>query len=157
VRVYTVVLAILASLGGGYVAAVLGNAPTQLPLTGLCTFFALAFLQTGTDVAGVVASLMIGHAILLAVWPPAQVTLRAVIVMIASGLALGAAVCITLVGYSGRLNERIGWWKDACERERAALRAKSEFLSTMSHELRSPLHVIVGYADIVADTVAPDL
>jgi signal transduction histidine kinase len=32
-----------------------------------------------------------------------------------------------------------------------ALRARSEFVNTMSHELRSPLHVIVGYADMLAD------
>jgi signal transduction histidine kinase len=32
-----------------------------------------------------------------------------------------------------------------------ALRAKSEFLSTMSHELRSPLHVVMGYADMLRE------
>jgi len=32
-----------------------------------------------------------------------------------------------------------------------ALRARSEFVNTMSHELRSPLHVIIGYADMLAD------
>lgn len=36
------------------------------------------------------------------------------------------------------------------ERLRRALRAKSEFLNTMSHELRSPLHVILGYAEMIA-------
>src|SRR5262249_11490860 len=80
-----------------------------------------------------------------------HLALGPVVVMVASSLALGAAVCIIVAGYSGRLNERLQWWQEACERERAALRAKSEFLSTMSHELRSPLHVIVGYTDMVAD------
>jgi signal transduction histidine kinase len=32
-----------------------------------------------------------------------------------------------------------------------ALRAKGEFVNTMSHELRSPLHVIVGYADMLRE------
>ena len=32
-----------------------------------------------------------------------------------------------------------------------ALRARSEFVNTMSHELRSPLHVILGYAEMIAD------
>ncbi|MFN8641522.1 MAG: GAF domain-containing sensor histidine kinase [Candidatus Binatia bacterium] len=32
-----------------------------------------------------------------------------------------------------------------------ALRARSEFVDTMSHELRSPLHVILGYAEMLAD------
>jgi signal transduction histidine kinase len=150
-RVYTVVLAFLASIGGGYVAAALGNEPTQLPLTGLCTFLGVAFLQTGFDVVVVVPALAVGHALLLVVWPPTQLALAPVVVMVTSALALGAAVSIIVIGYSGRLNEHVRWWQDACERERAALRAKSEFLSTMSHELRSPLHVIVGYADMVAD------
>ncbi len=160
-RAYTVVLAFLASLGGGYVAAALGNDPMQLPLTGLCTFFAITFLQTGTDVAVVVPALAAGQALMLLVWPPLHVALGAVVVMVSSSLALGAAVSMVLVGYSGRLNERVRWWQDACERERAALQAKSEFLSTMSHELRSPLHVIVGYTDMITDeapaTLAPPL
>ena len=152
-RAYTIGLAFLASLSGGYVAAVLGNQPAQLPLTGLCTFVAVAFLQTGLDVACVVPALALGHAVMLIVWPPEHVTMAAVVVMITSSLVLGASVCMTVVGYSGRLNERVRWWQDACERERAALRAKSAFLSTMSHELRSPLHVIVGYADMIRDDV----
>jgi signal transduction histidine kinase len=32
-----------------------------------------------------------------------------------------------------------------------ALRARGEFLNTMSHELRSPLHVILGYADMLTE------
>ena len=32
-----------------------------------------------------------------------------------------------------------------------ALRVRSEFVSMMSHELRSPLHVILGYADMLAE------
>jgi signal transduction histidine kinase len=37
------------------------------------------------------------------------------------------------------------------ERLQTALDAKSEFVNTMSHELRSPLSVIIGYADILGD------
>ena len=32
-----------------------------------------------------------------------------------------------------------------------ALRARSEFVNTMSHELRSPLHVILGYGEMITD------
>ncbi|MEO8603602.1 MAG: MFS domain-containing histidine kinase [bacterium] len=32
-----------------------------------------------------------------------------------------------------------------------ALRTRGEFVDTMSHELRSPLHVILGYADMIAE------
>jgi len=39
-------------------------------------------------------------------------------------------------------------------RLRQALHAKSEFLNTMSHELRSPIHVIVGYTDIAREEAA---
>jgi signal transduction histidine kinase len=41
-------------------------------------------------------------------------------------------------------------------RLREALRAKSEFLNTMSHELRSPLHVVIGYTDMVRDEGVPE-
>jgi signal transduction histidine kinase len=156
-RIYSVVLAFLTSLGGGYVAAVLGNPPVQQPLTGLSTFFPVVFQQTGADVLFVVPALALGHAVLLAVWPPVHVTIGPIVVMVGSSLLIGASVCLIVIGYSGRLNEHVRWWQDACERERAALRAKSEFLSTMSHELRSPLHVIVGYADILADEVPANL
>ena len=65
-RVYSVVLAFLTSLGGGYLAAVLGSPPVQQPLTGLATFFPVVFQQTGADVLFVVPALAIGHAVLLA-------------------------------------------------------------------------------------------
>jgi signal transduction histidine kinase len=37
------------------------------------------------------------------------------------------------------------------ERLQAALDAKSEFVNTMSHELRAPLSVVIGYADVLLD------
>jgi signal transduction histidine kinase len=156
-RAYTVGLAFLLSLGGGLVAAELGNDPMQLPLTGLCTFVAVAFLQTARDVGWVVPGLAIGHALLLIWLPPVHVALASVIVMIASALLTGAATSLIVLAYSARLNQSLDWWRDACKRERDALRAKSAFLSTMSHELRSPLHVIIGYAEMVADDVPPEV
>lgn len=152
-RAFTVVQAFLLSIGGGYVAAALGNDPTQLPLTGLCTFVAVAFLQTATDVVLVVPGLALAHLLLLLWMPPVHVELASVIVMIASALLTGAATALIVLAYSARLNQSLTWWREACERERAALRAKSAFLSTMSHELRSPLHVIVGYTEMIADEV----
>jgi signal transduction histidine kinase len=153
-RVYSVILALLLSLGGGYVAAALGNDPKQLPLTGLATFIGLVFLQTGKDVALVVPLLLAGHALLLAWMPPTHVGLTPVIVMVVSAIASGAVSALLLVSANARLQESLRWWRDACERERAALQVKTEFLNTMSHELRSPLHVIIGYAEMLQDEVA---
>lgn len=41
--------------------------------------------------------------------------------------------------------------REAKEAAEAADRTKSEFLATMSHELRSPLHVLLGYDDLLLD------
>src|SRR5262249_9776466 len=56
-RVYSVVLAFTTSIGGGYVGAVLGYPPVQLPLTGLATFFPVVFQQTAADVLFVVPAI----------------------------------------------------------------------------------------------------
>lgn len=71
-----------------------------------------------------------------------------------------------------RKGEQIGFqaiFRDVTERKRteeqlrraiteadAANRAKSEFLSTMSHEFRTPLNVVLGYTDMLfAETFGP--
>ena len=40
--------------------------------------------------------------------------------------------------------------REAHERALAASRAKSEFLATMSHEMRTPLNAVLGYTDLLA-------
>ncbi len=41
--------------------------------------------------------------------------------------------------------------EDARLRAESASRAKSEFLASMSHELRSPLHTIIGFSELLAE------
>ena len=39
--------------------------------------------------------------------------------------------------------------KEAHDRALASSRAKSEFLATMSHEMRTPLNAVLGYAELL--------
>jgi signal transduction histidine kinase len=78
--------------------------------------------------------------------------------------ALAGAVVLSVVGpRSIAPEERLLWRAMAVQvgvalgsarlfaRLQEALRARGEFVDTMSHELRSPLHVILGYADMLAE------
>lgn len=44
----------------------------------------------------------------------------------------------------------------ACRDAKAASRAKSEFIATVSHEMRAPLHVLLGNIDLLKDTPLDD-
>lgn len=54
----------------------------------------------------------------------------------------------TLLEQARRVAEELREAKEAAE---TADRTKTEFLATMSHELRSPLHVILGYDDLLLE------
>jgi len=41
--------------------------------------------------------------------------------------------------------------QEAKQRAESASRAKSEFLASMSHELRSPLHTVIGFSELLAE------
>jgi signal transduction histidine kinase len=80
------------------------------------------------------------------------------------GDALGGAVVLSAPGERPVSAEELLLWRAMASqvgaaldsarlfaRLQEALRARSEFVNTMSHELRSPLHVILGYAEMLAD------
>jgi nitrogen-specific signal transduction histidine kinase len=56
-----------------------------------------------------------------------------------------------------RLNERSEQLHAAMQAAKSANRAKSEFLSAMSHELRSPLGAIIGFAELLQEKLFGDL
>jgi signal transduction histidine kinase len=58
-----------------------------------------------------------------------------------------------IVTHNSRLFEQTN--KQAMELERTN-RVKSEFLGTMSHELKTPLYVILGYAEVMRDKLLAD-
>jgi signal transduction histidine kinase len=143
-RAYTVGICFLLPLDAAYVNGVLGNRLADLPLTALATFVPLVFLSTARDLIVATLGLLAGHALLLHLFPSAEAPFTTLFIVLGGAVACGGAVGLMLLFYRSSL-------QDSLAQLEAALRAKSEFLNTMSHELRSPLHVIIGYADLLRD------
>lgn len=138
-RRYTTGLALLLPLGTSYIHAAVGYEPGLLPITGLAMFCGVFFLQTGRDFVYVLVCLSLGHAALLALLPPPDAALTALLVVLG-----GTAIAATGAGLY-LIARRVGVVR-RLEQLQAALRTRSEFLDAMSKELHSPLDVIVGHA-----------
>ena len=55
------------------------------------------------------------------------------------------------LAYQLKIEERNAELNEALDAEKKAERSKSDFFSRMSHDLRTPLNVILGFADLSAD------
>ncbi len=132
-RFYTVALAVLMSVGTGYIHAVQGNPAALLPVTALATFIPMIFLQAGRDVLLTSALIVAGHSIVLALFPPVHEPINTVALMIGGSMAAGAACGLIILAYRALLERSTQWWQDACGRERI-LRELAEVASSTSVE-----------------------
>ena len=115
---YTIVLAVLMSVGTGIINAVLGNPPGLLPLSGLASFVPMIFLQTGRDVGLTAALVLAGNALVLWLLPPAQESRVVIATMIGGATVAGAACGLIILTYRTLLERSNRWWREAGERER---------------------------------------
>lgn len=144
VRWFTVSVALTFPLSASYIDGVLGNAMHEVMLTALATFIPLVFLQTARDFLLVNALLWIGNLLILQLVPAPAVGLPALLLVLGCAKASGTVAGLNATIYRARYSHSV-------DRLEEALASKSEFLNTMSHELRSPLHMIIGYLDLWRD------
>jgi signal transduction histidine kinase len=143
-RAYTLVLVVLLPLVSTFVVAALGNRLSELPLVALATFIPLVFVLSALDLVIAASILLVVDATIQTFLPSAETTFRTMMIVLGGTIMCGAATALMLIFYRTSLQESLA-------RLERALQAKSEFLNTMSHELRSPLHVIIGYTDLLRE------
>jgi signal transduction histidine kinase len=120
-----------------------GVTPPDILLIAVATFAPMVTLQTGIDVAIVVGVLGIGGSLALWIWAPLHAADVPTGIALGTALMAGAITALMRIFHHARVTESMVILEQA-------LNARSEFVNTMSHELRSPLNVIIGYADILA-------
>lgn len=143
-RAYAIGVAVMLPLSASYIDGLLGNQLPDAALTAIATFVPLIFLQTARDYLAVNALLVCGNALVLQFAPTPAVPIPTLVVVIGGSMAAGTIAGLNTLIYRARWNYSV----DQLER---ALVIKTEFLNTMSHELRSPLHMMVGYLDMWRD------
>jgi len=70
----------------------------------------------------------------------------------ANNRVLGIGLLVGMIVLSFYMSKLVGRLFDALHREEAANQAKRKFLSTVSHEMRTPLNAIIGMNDLLRDT-----
>ena len=68
---------------------------------------------------------------------------------------MAAQVRTSFAELEGRVEERTAQLRDAKDEADSANQAKTRFLATVSHEIRSPLGAILGYVDLIEDPATP--
>ena len=88
----------------------------------------------------------------------ASAFLQAMFLFLGAGFIL---TCLAFVHYLHRRHERLVKSNNTLESQKRALeelnRAKSEFLSMMSHEFRTPLNAIMGFAEVLESQTQGEL
>ena len=114
VRGYTLILALLLPLVSAYIDGALGNHMQEATLTGLATFAALVFVQSGLDLAIAVAGLIVGNTFVLSIVPSPAVPLSTLIMVLGGATATGATAALQGLIYGAR-------WMESLARGEAAV------------------------------------
>ena len=114
----------------------------------------LALIPAGAEPADAEASIALtdatGTTIAQLVWTPPRPgasILQRVALPLGAGIGLLAIIAMVLARYSHRSAARL---EEALDAARAADRTKTDFLSNISHELRTPMNGILGVAELLA-------